>query len=82
MACDIYFSFAQPDAQSVLPVIEALKSRGLSVSAGASDIVDAESISSRIVQELAELRLLVAWLSANYTKSRVCQWEITAAFSQ
>ena len=53
MACDIYFSFAQPDAQSVLPVIEALKSRGLSVSAGASDIVDAKSISSRIVQELA-----------------------------
>jgi hypothetical protein len=79
MVCDIYFSFAQPDAHAVLPLIEAIKSRGVSVFAGTSNVVDAESILSRIVQELAESRLLVAWFSENYNKSRVCQWEITAA---
>ena len=44
-----------------------------------TEIDDASSIQVRIEQGLARAGALLAWYSADYPRSRACQWEITAA---
>jgi len=76
---DLFVSYRRKDAASVDALVAALRDEGLSVWLDRTEIDDAASIQTRIDAGLAEARALLAWYSADYPKSRACQWELTAA---
>ncbi len=76
---DVFFSYRRLDQAEAMGLCRALRQAGLRVFLDEDDINDGESISARLEQALAQSRLLLAWYSADYPKSRACQWELTAA---
>lgn len=80
MDYDVFLSYPRVDAAPVKRIVESLRAAGLRVWFDETDIADFQSITGRIVQGLARSKALIAWYSANYVRSRACQWELTAAF--
>jgi len=80
MDYDVFLSYPHADRAEVLQICEALRARGLNVWMDESDIPDYASITRSIVDGLARSRVLLAYYSLNYSLSRACQWELTAAF--
>jgi hypothetical protein len=66
--------------ERVLPLVTALRRRGLSAWLDQSEIGEFAPITDKIRQGLAESKALLAWYSAEYPQSRPCQMELTAAF--
>lgn len=77
---DVFFSYPHLDATEVEKIREALQTLGLNVWIDKSEIRDYESITHSIVEGLAKSKVLLAYYSLNYWRSRACQWELTAAF--
>ena len=80
MEYDVFFSYPHKDATEVEKILEALQTLGLNVWIDKSEIHDYESITHSIVEGLAKSKVLLAYYSLNYWRSRACQWELTAAF--
>jgi TIR domain-containing protein len=77
---DLFVSYRRKDGGRVLPLVEALRSRGLSVWFDHDEIDDFAAITDGIRAGLAASKALLAWYSADYPPSRPCQMELTAAF--
>ena len=83
---DIFFSYSHADKDKdadkdeVTPICSALRDAGLKVWMDETDVKDGESITGSIVEGLAQSKVLLAYHSPNYPRSRACQWELTAAF--
>jgi len=80
---DVFLSYPHADHKEVAEarqICEALRARELNVWMDESDISDYASITRSIVDGLARSRVLLAYYSLNYSRSRACQWELTAAF--
>ena len=77
---DLFISYPRADASLVRPLVEDLKRLGLSVWFDEQEIGDSDAITRSIVEGLGQARMLVAWYSRAYTRSRPCQWELTAAY--
>ncbi|MBF0307142.1 MAG: toll/interleukin-1 receptor domain-containing protein, partial [Alphaproteobacteria bacterium] len=77
---DVFLSYRRKDADHAVPLVEALKRRGLVVWWDRDDIDDAARISRAIAKGVAKARTLVAWYSKDYPRSRPCQWELAAAW--
>ncbi|CBS89807.1 tetratricopeptide repeat protein [Azospirillum lipoferum] len=77
---DLFFSYPRADAERVRPLVEELRRLGLSVWFDEHEIGDSDAITRSIVEGLGQARMLVAWYSRAYTRSRPCQWELTAAY--
>ncbi len=75
----IFISYRRKDSAQVGALAAALKAEGLTVWLDRDEIEDAASIQRRIDAGLAEAGALLAWYSADYPRSRACQWELTAA---
>ncbi|MDP2134798.1 MAG: tetratricopeptide repeat protein, partial [Sulfuritalea sp.] len=75
----IFISYRRIDAAAVDILVAALKVEGIDVWIDRAEIDDAAAIQARIEQGLARAGALLAWYSADYPRSRACQWEITAA---
>jgi hypothetical protein len=80
MDYDVFLSYPHADHEEVMQICEALRARELTVWMDESDIPDYASITRSIVDGLARSRVLLAYYSRNYSRSRACQWELTAAF--
>ena len=80
MDYDVFLSYPRADRAEARHICEALRSRELTVWMDESDIPDYASITRSIVDGLARSRVLLAYYSRNYSRSRACQWELTAAF--
>lgn len=80
MEYDIFFSYPHKDAKEVQNIFQALKAEGLNVWIDNSEIRDFESITKAIVEGLAHAKVLLAYYSLSYWRSRACQWELTAGF--
>jgi len=80
MEYDVFFSYSHADKTEVLRICEALRARDLSVWIDKKDITDFASITRPIIEGLAKSKVLLAYYSRNYSSSRACQWELTAAF--
>jgi hypothetical protein len=80
MDYDVFLSYPHKDHAEVMQICEALRARELTVWMDKSDIPDYASITRSIVDGLARSRVLLAYYSRNYSRSRACQWELTAAF--
>ncbi|UJS21207.1 MAG: toll/interleukin-1 receptor domain-containing protein [Candidatus Brocadia sp.] len=80
MEYDIFFSYPHKDAKEVQHILQALQAEGLNVWIDKSEIRDYESITRSIVGGLAHAKVLLAYYSLNYWRSRACQWELTAGF--
>ena len=77
---DIFLSYPHADKVGVAKICKALRARELNVWMDETDIPDYTSITRSIVDGLARSRVLLAYYSLNYSRSRACQWELTAAF--
>ncbi len=80
MDYDIFFSYPHKDAKEVEHILQALQAEGLNVWIDKSEINDYASITRSIVERLAHSKVLLAYYSLNYWRSRACQWELTAGF--
>ena len=80
MDYDVFLSYPHADRAEVMQICEALRARELNVWMDESDIPDYASITRSIVDGLARSRVLLAYYSRNYSRSRACQWELTATF--
>ena len=80
MSYDLFVSYRHLDAERVRPLVEALRSQGLSVWFDESVIEDFAPITDAIRDGLAQSKALLAWYSAAYPQSRPCQMELTAAY--
>jgi len=76
---DIFFSYPRRDQTAAMELYRALTAANLNVFLDQNDIRDTDSISTTIAESLGQSKLLLAWYSAHYPKSRPCQWELTAA---
>jgi len=80
MMYDIFFSYSHADKDAVTPICSALRDAGLDVWMDETDVEDGASITGSIVEGLTQSKVLLAYYSQNYPRSRACQWELTAAF--
>jgi len=80
MDYDIFFSYPHKDVQEVQQILQTLQVEGLNVWIDKSEISDYASITNSIVDGLAHSKVLLAYYSRNYWRSRACQWELTAGF--
>jgi hypothetical protein len=76
---DLFISYRRKDAERVLPLVEALGRRGLSVFLDQEEISEFAPITEKIRDALAQSKALLAWYSEAYPQSRPCQMELTAA---
>ena len=77
---DVFISYRRKDTASVQPLVDALRSRELTVWFDQSQIEEFAPITKEIRNGLANSKALLAWYSADYPRSRPCQMELTAAF--
>jgi tetratricopeptide (TPR) repeat protein len=79
---DVFVShtWAAPDLAAVRPLTQALHEQGLRVFIDDSGIDTFARITPTIIDALAASKVLLAFYSAAYPKSKACQWELTAAY--
>jgi tetratricopeptide (TPR) repeat protein len=77
---DLFISYRRKDSERVRPLVDALTSRGLAVWFDQSEIGEFAPITDKIRHGLANSKALLTWYSIDYSKSRPCQMELTAAF--
>ncbi|PXF61671.1 MAG: hypothetical protein C4B59_02085 [Candidatus Methanogaster sp.] len=77
---DIFLSYHHADRVEVAKICKALHDKGLNVRIDETDVSDYARITRSTVDGFARSRVLLAYYSRNYSRSRVCQWELTAAF--
>jgi hypothetical protein len=80
MMYDIFFSYPHADKDAVMPICRALRAAGLEVWIDKTGVEEGESITGSVVKNLAQSKVLLAYYSRNYPRSRACQLELTAAF--
>lgn len=80
MPHDLFISYRRADSTRVIPLVDALTRKGLSVCLDRNEIEDFASITKSMREGLSHSKVLVAWFSASYPVSRPYQWELTAAF--
>jgi hypothetical protein len=76
---DVFVSHSHADNARVVPLVAALKKQGLKVWVDLERVGDGESITHSVAPGLAASKMLLAWYSEAYVRSRACQWELTAA---
>jgi tetratricopeptide (TPR) repeat protein len=77
---DVFISYRRKDSDRVRPLIDALKSLGISVWFDQDEIEEFAPITDKIRDGLANSKALLVWYSVDYPRSRPCQMELTAAF--
>jgi tetratricopeptide (TPR) repeat protein len=75
----LFISYRRSKAARVDALVSALEAEGVEVWLDRNEIEDAASIQGRIEDGLASCHALLAWYCADYSSSRACQWELTAA---
>jgi hypothetical protein len=76
---DVFVSHSHADNARIVPLVAALKKQGLKVWVDLERVGDGESITDSVTPGLAASKMLLAWYSESYVRSRACQWELTAA---
>ena len=69
MGAEVFVSYSSQDRDRVIPVVEYLRSSGISVWVDEGNIHAADLWSEQIVQAIAGCRVMVVMLSGNSTDS-------------
>jgi hypothetical protein len=79
---DVFVShtWATADLAAVRPLVRALRDQGVRVFIDESGIDTFARITPTIRDAVAASKVLLAFYSAAYPKSKACQWELTAAY--
>lgn len=77
---DLFVSYRHADGSPVRVLIEALRRQGLRVWFDETAIPDFGSITAEARRGIEDSKALLAYYSADYPRSRACQWELTTAF--
>ena len=67
MSADVFISYSSFDRDRVMPVVDSLRSKGISVWVDEGNIHAADLWSEQIVQAIADCRVMVVMLSQNST---------------
>ena len=78
---DLFVSYRHADGGSVRVLGDALRQQGLRVWFDDTAIPDFGSITAEARRGIEDSKALLAYYSADYPRSRACQWELTAAFT-
>jgi len=76
----IFISYRHSQIEKARQVETQLLQAGLEVFRDEREIEPTESISAAVKQGLADSHAMLILLSEDYSRSRYCQWELTAAF--
>lgn len=76
----IFISYRHSQIEMARQVETQLLQAGLEVFRDEREIEPTESISAAVKQGLADSHAMLILLSEDYSRSRYCQWELTAAF--
>src|SRR5690348_5645612 len=79
-AYDLFVSYAHRDREAVRAFVQAAREEGVRVFFDETGVPVFDSIQKRIEQGIAQSRVLLAWYSVSYARSRACQWELAAAY--
>jgi tetratricopeptide (TPR) repeat protein len=79
-AYDVFISYAHKDQEPVRAFVRGLSAEGVVVFIDDTEIEAFGSIQRRVEQGIAKSKVLVAWYSTNYSKSRACQWELSTGY--
>jgi pentatricopeptide repeat protein len=79
-AYDVFISYAHKDKEAVGALVAALRAEGLRVFIDEAEVGSFHSIQSRVEQGIAKSKVLLAWYSVDYARSRACQWELAAGY--
>jgi tetratricopeptide (TPR) repeat protein len=77
---DVFVSYAHNDREPVCELAAALRAEGLRVFIDDTEVEPFASIQERVARGIAGSKVLLAWYSDNYARSRACQWELAAAY--
>ena len=76
MSAEVFISYSSFDRDRVMPVVDSLRSNGISVWVDEGNIHAADLWSEQIVQAIADCRVMVVMLSQNSTDSHRFTYEI------
>ena len=82
MGVEVFISYSSLDRDRVIPVVESLRSNGISVWVDEGNIHAADLWSEQIVQAIADCRVMVVMLSQNSTDSHNVMKEVMLASEQ
>ena len=82
MSAEVFISYSSFDRNRVMPVVESLRSNGISVWVDEGNIHAADLWSEQIVQAIADCRVMVVMLSQNSTDSHNVVKEVMLASEQ
>ena len=82
MSAEVFISYSSYDRDRVMPVVESLRSSGISVWVDEGNIHAADLWSEQIVQAIADCRVMVVMLSKNSTDSHNVVKEVMLASEQ
>ena len=82
MSAEVFISYSSYDRDRVMPVVESLRSSGISVWVDEGNIHAADLWSEQIVQAIADCRVMVVMLSQNSTDSHNVVKEVMLASEQ
>ena len=82
MSAEVFISYSSYDRDRVMPVVESLRSSGISVWVDEGNIHAADLWSEQIVQAIADCRVMVVMLSQNSTCSHNVVKEVMLASEQ
>jgi tetratricopeptide (TPR) repeat protein len=81
MPHDVFFSYRTREADLAAPLLAALEAQGLTVWRDKARLDAGDAISQPVRDALAASRTLIAFYSAAYNDSPICQWELATAWS-
>ncbi len=82
MSAEVFISYSSYDRDRVMPVVNSLRSKGISVWVDEGNIHAADLWSEQIVQAIADCRVMVVMLSQNSTDSHNVVKEVMLASEQ
>lgn len=77
---DLFFSYPWVDSTAAHRLAEALKRHGVRLWLDRSRVECFEDITKAIDNGLTHAKAILCFYSEGYARSRICQWELTAAF--
>ena len=72
---DLFISYRRLDAQRVRPLVDRLRRLGIGIWIDENEIEDFAAVAATIKEGLAQSKAVLAWYSAIYPLSRLCQWD-------
>jgi hypothetical protein len=80
VSCDVFVSYRRRCAQSVGPIVDALRAAGVRVWIDQEDVPAFSAVTQQAQAAIAQAKAMLVYYSGDYRESPACQWELRQAF--